>query len=74
MTTTETKTDARDVDVRVTNEGNLILFEPCTLAAREWLNLHVPTEATYWAGQLVVEHRYAYDLADGMASDGLTLE
>jgi hypothetical protein len=71
---TETEQDTRAVDVRVTNEGSLILFEPLTEAAREWLNLHIPSDATYWAGQLVVEHRFAYDLAVGMVGDGLRLE
>jgi hypothetical protein len=61
-------------DISVSNHGTIFLFQPLTEAAKEWINLHVPSDATYFAGSLCVEHRYAYDLAEGMANDGLTLE
>jgi hypothetical protein len=64
----------RDVDIRVRNEGSLFLFEAHTLAAKEWINLHIPADATFWCGSLVVEPRYARDLATGMQEDGLVLE
>jgi hypothetical protein len=72
--TTETKQHEITPDVSIENCGTLFLFRAETQLGREWINDHVPAGATYWAGQLVVEHRYAYDLAQGMAADGLVLQ
>jgi hypothetical protein len=72
--TTETKQHEITPDVSIENCGTLFLFRAETQLGREWINDHVPADATYWAGQLVVEHRYAYDLAQGMAADGLVLQ
>ena len=72
--TTESKQHEITPDVSIENCGTLFLFRAETQLGREWINDHVPADATYWAGQLVVEHRYAYDLAQGMAADGLVLQ
>lgn len=72
--TTETKQHEITPDVSIENCGTLFLFRAETERGKEWINLHIPSDATYWAGQLVVEHRYAYDLAEGMANDGLALQ
>lgn len=58
-------------DVQIENHGSVYLFRPLTAEAEEWLSEHVSPDATYWGESLVVEHRYAHDLADGMSSDGL---
>ena len=62
------------IDVSVQNEGTIFLFVPHTDVARDWIAEHVAEEAPYFGDALVVEHRYARDLADGMQADGLTLE
>jgi hypothetical protein len=72
--TTETKQHEITPDVSIENCGTLFLFRAETQAAKEWIDSHVPADATYWCGSLAVEHRYAYDLAQGMASDGLVLQ
>ena len=71
---TETKQQEITPDISVSNHGTIFLFAANTQLGREWVYDHVPADATYWAGQLVVEHRYAYDLAQGMAADGLVLQ
>ncbi len=58
-------------DVRVQNEGTLYLFHLLTDAAQEWVEENVQGEAQLCAGALVVEHRYARDLANGMLAHGL---
>ncbi|KKM60571.1 hypothetical protein LCGC14_1540570 [marine sediment metagenome] len=59
-------------DVEVQAEGrSLYLFHLLTSRAREWVQENVPGETTFWAGSLVVEPRYAGDLAIGMLDDGL---
>jgi len=42
-----------------------------TPAARAWIEENVSEESMWWAGGLVVESRYARDLAAGMLADGL---
>lgn len=58
-------------DVQVANHGSLFLFDLLTEGAREWAEIHIPEDATWWAGQLVIEPRYAGDVARGMLGDGL---
>lgn len=62
------------VDVKVENHGSIFLFQPLSEAAREWIGEHVPEDATWFGGALVVEHRYASDLAQGMVDDDLEVE
>lgn len=62
-----------DVQVVVAG-GNLYLFTPLTEVAREWIEENVSDDALYWgASSLVVESRYARDLAAGMQADGLVV-
>ena len=60
-------------DVKVENHGTLFLFRLLTDAARDWVEAHVDPEAQWFGGALVVEHRYARDLAQGMLDDGLAV-
>ena len=61
-------------DVLVANEGTVFLFNPLTAKARQWINEHVQAEDYQWLGTtLVVEHRYAWGLAEGMKDAGLVL-
>ncbi len=58
-------------DVEVSREGGLFLFAPLTGGAQDWIDEHVGDDATWCGERLVVEHRYALELAEGMLSDGL---
>lgn len=62
------------VDVMVRNEGSLVLFFPITEAARTWIDENVQEDAQWFGTALVVEHRYAGDLAQGMVNDGINVE
>lgn len=59
------------VDVVVENHGTIFLFRLLTDAAQAWVDEHVSDEAQFFGGALVVEHRFARNLADGMLGDGL---
>jgi hypothetical protein len=72
--TTETKQHEVTPDISVSNHGTIFLFAANTQLGREWIHDHVPADASFFAGALCVEHRYAYDLAVGMCRDGLRLE
>ena len=59
-------------DFTIQNEGSILLFRPLTDAAREWLKENVQEDAQWFGDALVVECRYAGDLAVGMLAAGLT--
>ena len=66
----ETKTTP---DVLVRNEGTVFLFCPLTPHAREWIDEYVQSDAQWFGNALVVEHRYAWGLAQVMKEEGLVL-
>ena len=60
----------RKADVQIENHGSIFLFTPMNETAREWMRANIYDPILYgssWA----VEHRYAWDLAEGMKQDGL---
>lgn len=63
-------------DVTVQNEGSIVVLYLNTEPARTWVRDHVNTDnAQWWAGNgLVVEHRYAGNLIDGLQADGLEVQ
>ena len=60
-------------DVLVRDAGTLFLFCPLTPEAKEWIDEHVQSDAQWFGNALVVEHRYALGLAEGMKDEGLVL-
>jgi hypothetical protein len=63
----------KTVDVNVENHGSIFLFRLNTQAARDWVAEHVP-EPMWFGGALACAANYAWDLGQGMLSDGLILE
>jgi hypothetical protein len=61
-------------DVLVANEGTVFLFNPLTSRAKEWIEEYVADDAQWFGTTLVVEHRFAWGLAQGMRDGGLVLE
>jgi hypothetical protein len=61
-------------DVLVNNAGTLFTFCPLTARAKEWIAEHVQSDAQWFGNALVVEHRYAWGLAQGMKDEGLVLQ
>lgn len=65
------KCDAlRYPDVHVENHGTLFLFHVLTDAGASWVGANI-SDPTFWGQAVVVEHRYAEDLANGMIESGL---
>jgi hypothetical protein len=60
-------------DVLVRNEGTVFLFCPLTSQGKEWIDEHVQPEPMWFGSALVVEHRFAWGLAQGMKDAGLVL-
>ena len=60
------------VDVRVNDQGSVVLLQPITEAASDWIDENIESEGWQWfGGALAVEHRYADAIIEGMQSDGL---
>lgn len=60
-----------NLDVRIENHGSILLFRPLTRSASDWLRNN--TDGQWFGNALVVEHRYAGDLAEGMIQEGFRL-
>ena len=61
-----------EVDVKVEDEGTIVLFRPTNDNTREWLEAN--TSGTWFGGALVVEHGFAKDLIYGLAAEGFSTE
>lgn len=62
------------MDIRIENHGSLFVFWPLSESAKSWVDENV-AEPTFLGGThaIVVEPRYARELADGMMADGLVV-
>jgi hypothetical protein len=62
------------IDVVVENHGSIFLFRPLTANAEQWIEENVSREGFHpnWPS-LLVEYRYAHDLATGMRVSGLVV-
>jgi hypothetical protein len=60
-------------DIEIRFEGTICLFEPHTRRGKTWIQSHVAPDAQCWGQSLVVEHRYAKEIAKAMKSAGLLL-
>jgi len=58
-------------DVTLTNHGSLIGLNLLTAEARVWASEHLPEDASWFGGAVMVEPRYADAIVDGMMCDGL---
>lgn len=58
-------------DVSIENHGSVFLFRLNTQAASGWVADNVQPDAQFFGHALVVEPRYARELAVGMVADGL---
>lgn len=54
------------LDVLVRNEGTVFLCCPLTSRGREWIDERVQSDALWFASALVVEHRFAWGIAQGI--------
>jgi len=69
----ETKTKI-EPDVRIDDQGTLVMFEPISQAAKDWFSEHVQSESWQWMGtRLGVDHRMAQNLVDGIEGAGFTI-
>jgi len=61
------------VDFELSGGGTVYLLRPVTRAAHNWVEEHLPTDATWWCGAVVVEHRYIGPIIGDAIGDGLAV-
>ncbi len=60
-------------DISIENHGTIFLFRLNTSSAVEWVSQNVQEDAQFFGDALVVEHRYARNVAAGMVAEGLVI-
>jgi hypothetical protein len=60
-------------DFLVHGGGSVYLLRPISPAGAAWADQHIPSDATWFGGAIVVEHRYIRDIVVGATCDGLTV-
>jgi hypothetical protein len=58
-------------DLHFVHHGRLVLLHPLTPAGKEWCATHLDPEAQTFGRAIVIEPRYAGDIADGADEAGL---
>jgi len=65
---------AMRLDFELSGGGTVYLLRPVTRAAHNWVEDHLPTDATWFGGAVVVEHRYIGAIIGGAIGDGLVVQ
>jgi hypothetical protein len=60
-------------DFDVIDQGSIVLVTPMTPSAHHWIDKHIANDAMYFGLSLVVEHRYADDIIEGITEHGLSI-
>ncbi len=61
------------IDFELSGHGTLYLLRPVSRAASAWVKDHLPDDATWFGGAVVVEHRYIGPIIGGAIGDGLVV-
>jgi len=61
-------------DFAVANHGTIVLLQPLTRAANEWIAANLPADRLHYAGAVVIEPRYLADIVNGLRADGLEVK
>jgi len=62
---------ATEIDIRVMDEGSIVVLWPVSELAVDWLASNLDPDAPRWGGGFVVEARYVEDIVNGAVEDGL---
>jgi len=63
----------QEPDFRIQNHGSIFLFDPQNTRAKNYLDENISREALWFGEALVVEPRYARDLATALQREGFQL-
>lgn len=60
-------------DFTIRDEGSIVLLEPQTGRAAEWVGEHLPDDVMSWGRAVVIEHRYFPAVIERIIADGLVV-
>ncbi len=61
-------------DIALEHHGSVVLLQPLTVEAREWLEAVCDTEPWMWqADGLAVDQRYVFDILEGLEDAGFAV-
>lgn len=61
-------------DFLMMNHGSIVILEPKTDAAEDWMLANLPEDAPAWGRKgVAIEARYVGDILAGLFADGYTL-
>lgn len=63
-----------EIDFRVVNHGSVVIIEPVTEAAQEWVDISIDPTAQWWGRGFVAEPRYVANIIAGVEEAGLNWE
>lgn len=69
----EHNAQTRTPDFLLEGQGSIAVLYPQNDAAEDWIFQNLPSDATRWAGGIVIEHRYVGDIVFGIRNDGLVV-
>ena len=61
-------------DFQVQDHGSVVILQPLTEAASDWVDENLPTDVMTWGGGVAVEPRYIMPIIEGIEEDGLTVQ
>jgi hypothetical protein len=63
------------MDLKIYNEGSIIVLTPLTEDARNWIDENCNVESWQWmGGSLAIDYRFAEDIIYGLADAGFEVE
>ena len=62
------------IDFELSGNGTVYLFRRISRAAHDWVEDNLPSNATWFGGAVVVEHRYIGPIIGGAIGDGLVVQ
>lgn len=60
-------------DFHFFDHGSITVLKAVSGGAKDWVDTHIPEDALYWAGGVVIEPRYVEPILNGIEDDGLTV-
>jgi hypothetical protein len=61
------------LDFTVSDHGTIVLLKPCTVAANDWVERHLPEEVQHWGAAIAVDRRCFPAIYHGIREDGLVI-
>ena len=61
-------------DFRCENHGSVFLLTPITQSAQSWVEENLQSDAQWFGGGVVVEHRYIWAILEGIQNEGLAVQ